>query len=92
MKLWEVATGKCIRTVQAPDIEEILVACFSPDRKKVILTDNGRSMKLWDVEKWKCVHEFDEISFELVFSPDGKTALIEAGSYELNTFQLWSIP
>jgi WD40 repeat protein len=45
MKLWDVATGKCIRT------SEGYFACLSPDGQKVLSI--SKCLKLWDVTKGK---------------------------------------
>ncbi|MEO6253079.1 MAG: caspase family protein [Ferruginibacter sp.] len=69
------------------------LAVFSPDGKKILTTSSDESAKLWDATTGKLLYDFrDKISkwgsFDAVFSPDGKTIIIDAKVlFDANTGQ-----
>jgi WD40 repeat protein/uncharacterized caspase-like protein len=84
VKLWEVASGKELRTL-GPHYGRVYAVVFSPDNK--ILASGSGGFMLWDVETGKRIRLFDE-GTPLAFSPDGKTLAIEKGE----AVELLSIP
>ncbi len=69
----------------------IFAVAFSPDGSILASCSGDRTIKLWDVETWRCFHTFKEHTswvWSLAFSPDGKT--LASGSYD-RTVKLWNI-
>ncbi|MBA3017351.1 MAG: caspase family protein [Proteobacteria bacterium] len=97
LKLWDVATGREIRTFigHTAQVESI---AFSPDGKYIISTGRyDKSLKLWEVATGKEVRTFlghkDEVN-EVAFSPDGKYIISGGGtSYKNKDFalRLWEV-
>lgn len=55
IKLWDVKTGKCIRT-QFGHIEGVW--SISADTFRIILGAHDRLIKVWDLQNGKCLHTF----------------------------------
>ena len=88
-RLWNVATGKRVRTLTGHTCE-ISGMAFSPDGTLLATTGSwDRTVRLWNVATGKCVQTHightSEIS-GVAFSPDG--ALLATGSRD-NTARLW---
>jgi WD40 repeat protein/serine/threonine protein kinase len=56
MKLWDVGTGKCLRTFEGYG-ESVCTICFSSDGRYAI--SGGSMSRLWDVETGRCLRTFD---------------------------------
>src|SRR5262249_61371476 len=51
LRIWDVATGKEVRTIAVAEVERISSAAFSPDGK-IALTDAAEPiLRLWKLEK-----------------------------------------
>ena len=91
IKLWDVASGQCIRTFGENTQAESII--FSPDGKKALSNNLNNTIKMWDVETGKCIRTFAENrpGFESVcFSPDGKTVLSrDSETIELFDIETW---
>jgi len=77
MKLWEVATGREIRTFKGHSSSASTVA-FSPDGKLALSGSFDNTMKLWELATGREVRTFKGHSSSIesvAFSPDGKLAL-----------------
>jgi WD40 repeat protein len=78
MRIWEVATGKLLRTLPVQGNDRI-VAAWSPDGRRVVASSGG----VWDVESGRLLatlgkgeSNFDRARFYSPrFSPDGKRIL-----------------
>ncbi|HUS59118.1 MAG TPA: hypothetical protein VM141_10740, partial [Planctomycetota bacterium] len=55
-KLWDAATGACIRTFTG-HTSDVWSVAFSPDGTKV-LTAGGYDAKLWDAATGACIRTF----------------------------------
>jgi WD40 repeat protein len=77
LKLWDVASGKEIRTFYG-HASDIFSVAFSPDGKFALSGSYDTTLKLWYVESGKEIRTFyghaSDI-FSVAFSPDGKYAL-----------------
>jgi WD40 repeat protein len=80
VKLWEIATGKEIRTLSAHN-GSIYGLAFRPDGKVLASASGDRTVKLWDVATGKRLDTLSQSLKELytvAFSPDG-TRLVAGG-------------
>src|SRR5262249_32598573 len=93
-KLWDVATGREIRTFTGHTYPVAAVA-FSPDGRTVLgggyapFKDSDITLRLWDVTTGKVVRNFASHWVESVaFSPDGRTVL--CGDFE-GAIWVWEV-
>lgn len=96
MKLWDVATGREIRTFKRSseyllEMGDVLSVAFSPDGKYALYGTYDQALKLWDIETGEEVRTFKghtgAVSFT-AFSPDSK--MIYSGSTD-GTIRLWNV-
>jgi len=98
LKLWDVSTGKEIRTFTG-HISYVYSIAFSPDGKYILSGSSSskrykkyetNEMKLWDVSTGKEIRVFighSYIVLDVAFSPDGKYAISAGGK----TPKLWDV-
>lgn len=77
-RIWEIATGKLLRTIAHGFVVYPGAMEFSPDGNRLLITGDGRSerdvVKLWDVASGQIVKSFPTLyssSLAVAFSPDG---------------------
>ena len=83
IKLWDVETGKELRTFYGHK-QAVTCLAFSPDGKKIASASSDFTVKLWDVMTGaELVPEMNHINIvnTVAFSPDGKT-IISGGNDE----------
>jgi WD40 repeat protein len=88
LALWEVATGRALRTF-ANDNDEINLVAFSPDGQQA-LSHSDDKLRLWDVSTGKEIKTFTGHQSKvnsIAFSPDGRTVLLRSDS----TMKLWDV-
>ncbi len=91
VKLWEVATGKELKTFEEHTGWTLGVA-FSPDGKTLAVSDGNGQVKLWDVNTRK---EKTSLKWQtygrrpLAFSPDGKLLATTGG--DSHNIMLWDV-
>ncbi|HOK23808.1 MAG TPA: WD40 repeat domain-containing protein, partial [Candidatus Hydrothermia bacterium] len=80
IKLWEVSTGKLVRTFEGHKLG-VNAVCFSPDGKYIasgsesVLGSSDNTIKLWEVSTGELVRTFEGYTGgveSVCFSPDGK--------------------
>ena len=91
--LWDVATGKLVRsfnlpTVFIPNVTICPNVTFSPNGKFVAIAI-GNSILLWDLATERTVATFVGRGGCMAFSPDGK--ILAAGDYS-ERIRLWDVP
>ena len=96
LKLWEVSTGRLIRTFKGHSKWGAWVSSvdFSPDGRYALSGSKDKTLKLWEVSTGRLIRTFTghskwvaEVS-SVAFSPDGRYAL--SGSWD-KTLKLWEI-
>jgi WD40 repeat protein len=90
IKLWEISTGREIRTFIGHRNEVNSVA-FSPDGKHILSGGSDRTLRIWDMTTGKEIQNLightDTVN-SVAFSPDGKYVL--SGSADLS-LRLWDV-
>ncbi|NET06267.1 MAG: protein kinase [Symploca sp. SIO2B6] len=90
LKLWEVATGKCLHSFEG-HADAVQSVCLSPDERYALSGSRDQTLKLWEVATGKCLHTFEghgDFVQAVCFSPDGRYAF--SGSDD-QTMKLWEI-
>ena len=87
-KVWEVATGENIATLENSGM--VRGVAFSPDGK-CLATGTTKTVTLWCTKTWQPIATLDTVSFEsLSFSPDG-SRLIIGGTWPEQRIQVWDV-
>lgn len=94
-KIWNVETGKLIRTLTEPtsDKEYVISASFSPDGKLLATesnTESNRDIKLWEVETGREIRTLKGHAssvFRVRVSPDGR--ILSSAGYD--GIKLWEM-
>lgn len=93
IKLWDVATGKNISTLEEAAEYWVDSLAFSPNGKTLASGCGGNIIKLWNVATGKSTNLLDKVSEyaspEVVFSPDGKT--LASGGKCISEMKLWDV-
>ena len=90
VKLWDVASGRELRTLTGHS-EAVGSVTFSPDERTLALGSVNGTVKLWDATSGRELRTLTGHAFSIpsvTFSPDGRT--LAAGS-EDHTVKLWDV-
>src|ERR687886_561652 len=90
LKLWEVATGHCLRTFEG-HTSSVNSVYLSADSRIALSGSSDRTLKLWEVATGRCLRTFTghtDWVFSVCLSADGRLAL--SGSYD-RTLKLWEV-
>ncbi|MBW4623355.1 MAG: hypothetical protein KME17_28860 [Cyanosarcina radialis HA8281-LM2] len=88
IKLWDVETGECLKTLVGHE-NWVLSVAFSPDGRTIASCSPDRTVKLWDVETGECLKTFighQNWVLSIAFSPDGQYLVSGSGD---QTVKLW---
>ncbi len=88
LKLWEIASGRLVRTFEG-HINTVKCVAFSPDGRLALSGSYYNTLKLWEIASGRMVRRFKGHSwgvFSVAFSPDGHQTL--SGSRD-NSLKLW---
>jgi WD40 repeat protein/beta-lactamase regulating signal transducer with metallopeptidase domain len=91
LRLWDVATGKELRTFTAPGNPQFQSNAFSPDGKHAFAGGEDGRIWEWDLDTGKLLREIKGHKGAvacLTFSPDGKK--LATASHD-NTVRLWDV-
>ncbi|MBU4036680.1 MAG: protein kinase, partial [Proteobacteria bacterium] len=90
LKLWDVETGKCLRTFEGHS-KSVNSVSLSSDSRYAFSGSSDNTLKLWEIETGKCLHTFEGhsgIVDSVSLSVDGRYAL--SGSWD-KTLKLWRL-
>jgi WD40 repeat protein len=90
IKLWDVASGREIRTLSGHSNFVSSVA-LSPDGKMLASGSGDKTIKLWDVASGREIRTLSGHSYPVLsvaFSPDGRTLVSASGD---KTIKLWDV-
>ena len=91
LSLWDVDTGKRLRTLPLHNYYNANLTTFSPDGKTMANVFGGPVIRLWDTESGTELYPIVRISFfptSLAFSHDGKKL---AGSNRYGNIVVWEV-
>ena len=87
-KIWEVATGECIMTLENQGWMNRIA--FSGDGKRLV-TSSANYINLWCAKTWEKLATFDTVKIEsLAFSSDGVLLAI-GGTWPEQRIQIWNV-
>jgi tricorn protease-like protein len=91
IRLWNLDTGKVVRTLIGPGGNADLKVCFSPDGKRIAsnhLQDNA--VRIWDVQTGKVLKRFAvPTAYCVAFSADARR--IVTGGYPETIVRVWDV-
>jgi WD40 repeat protein len=89
IKIWNVALGECIRTLESHTIS-IRSVCFSPNGRYILSGSYDGIVKLWKTATGECINTFDVSKYCIIkvgFSKDGQSILI-ASQKEIRIYNI----
>ncbi len=90
VRLWEVATGRCLRTFEG-HTERVVSVCMSADARWALSGSWDQTLRLWEVATGRCLRIFEghrDSVTSVSLSADGRWAL--SGSQD-RTLRLWEV-
>ncbi|MEM6353403.1 MAG: NB-ARC domain-containing protein [Cyanobacteria bacterium P01_D01_bin.14] len=79
IKVWDVATGKCLATLEAFQGGLHVDIALSPDGQTLVGVGPSGDLAFWDMETWQCLHtipETGQLVSTLAFSLDGQVLVV----------------
>jgi WD40 repeat protein len=92
LKLWDVADGRCLRTLQG-HAEWVTSACLSGDGRRALSGGADRTVRVWDAETGDCLQAFEGHKtwvLAVALTADGQQALSAGGDGVLNWWEVSS--
>jgi WD40 repeat protein len=93
IRLWDLASGKCIRAIAEKQPYVIQFVCFSPDSKLVLAGYRDNTLKIWNLATEECIltlegHFNPGSMISICFGSDGKTIYAAFSDYGKNSYIL----
>ena len=89
IRLWNLETGKEVRTLPSSSPIGFGSVCFSPDGKRLLAVGSDATLRLWEVETGKELQRLKAKACCAGFSPNGKRIVL--GGYLDETVRIWDI-
>jgi WD40 repeat protein len=77
VKLWDISTGRCVRTFIG-HTREVYSVAFSPDGQTLISSSTDETVRLWDVSTGKCLKTLKPAKLYEGMNITGVTGLTQA--------------
>ena len=88
-KVWEVATGENIATLESSGM--VRGIAFAPDGQCLATGANNKTVTVWCTKTWQSIATLDTVQFEsFAFSPDG-SRLVIGGTFPEQRIQIWDV-
>ncbi len=87
IKLWDVASGKLLRTIKIEDTGPIPVLPIAVNPDGSVLATASKTIKLWEVGSGKLLRTLQSSADQLSFSGDGQTLAITSMT-DIKTFNV----
>ena len=90
LKLWEVSSGRCLRTFEG-HTSNVNSVCLSVDARYALSGSLNKTLELWEVSNGRCLRTFEghtQSVRSVCLSGDGRYAL--SGSQD-HTLKLWEV-
>ena len=90
IKIWEVATGRLLRTL-AEHIEDVNSVAYSPNGAYLASGSGDETIKIWEVASGECIKTLEGHAgsvYFVMYSLDGK--YLASGSYD-KTIKIWDV-
>jgi WD40 repeat protein/serine/threonine protein kinase len=90
LSLWDVSTGRCLRTFGAHS-GDVVSVCLSLDGRYALSVGRDKPLRFWEVSTGNCLRTFEEHSrnvYSACLSADGRYALSGSGD---KTVRLWNV-
>lgn len=58
IRIWETASGQCLKTILDNDSPPVSFAKFSPNGKFILAANLDNTLRLWDFQKSKCLKTY----------------------------------
>jgi WD40 repeat protein len=90
LRLWEAASGQCLRTFLGHD-DVVTSVCWSGNSRHALSASVDRTLKLWDVASGRCLRTLEghaEVVTSVAWSAD--TRFVLSGSAD-RTLKLWEV-
>jgi WD40 repeat protein/serine/threonine protein kinase len=89
-RVWEVASGRCLHTLQG-HTDVVRSVAWSPDGRFALSASQDHTLRLWETSSGRCLRTFEGhggSATSVAWSPDGCFALSGSGDH---TLRLWEI-
>jgi WD40 repeat protein len=90
VKLWDAATGECLKTLRG-HLEGVEAVAFSPDGQRILSSSWDKTVRIWDVATGACLKTLQGHTaqvFSVAFLRDGKSAISGSADGQIKIWDL----